>query len=129
MNTKETGNLGEAAAERYLKEKGYKILDKNYVFRIEGSPQMGEIDIIAKRYDTISFIEVKTLQDAGFSKLFSPEDKVDFWKKKKIVRAAEYWLTKNRIPLDSKWQIDTLAVTINPFTQKVSIRHFQNIAV
>jgi putative endonuclease len=129
MNTKETGNKGEKIAEEYLKERGYRILDKNYVFRIEGSPQMGEIDIIAKRYDTISFIEVKTLQNTGFSKLFSPEDKVDFWKKKRIVRTAEYWLTKNKIPLNSRWQVDTLAVTINPLTQESSIRHFKNVAV
>ena len=40
MNTKKTGDLGEEMAERYLKDRGYKILDKNYVFKIPGSPQM-----------------------------------------------------------------------------------------
>jgi putative endonuclease len=128
MNTKKIGNIGEIIAERYLKKKGYKILDKNYCFRISGSPQQGEVDIIAKRDDLISFIEVKTLQGRGFSKAFNPEDKVDFWKRKKIIKTAEHWLTKNKAALDSRWQIDTLAVIINPIEKKAKVRHLKNVA-
>lgn len=125
MNTKETGILGEKIASDYLKNKGYQILDKNYFFRIPGSPQKGEIDIITKRGDTISFIEVKTLRNPAT--LIRPEEKVDFRKKRKIAKAAESWLMKKKIPLNSKWQIDVLSIIIDSYNKTAKIRHFQNI--
>jgi putative endonuclease len=128
MNTKKIGDIGEEIAERYLKKKGYEILDKNYCFRIAGSPQQGEIDIIAKRGSLISFVEVKTLQSKGFSRLLNPEDKVDFWKRKRIIKTAEYWLNKNKTALDSRWQVDTIAVIINPFDKKARVKHLKNVA-
>lgn len=126
MNTKKLGNLGEKLAQRYLKSKGYKILDKNYFFRIPGAPQKGEIDIIAKKGDLVSFVEVKTLRQARGNP-FLPEDKVDFRKRKRIIKTAEYWLTKNKIPLDSKWQINIIAVTIDLSNKKAKIKYFKNI--
>lgn len=125
MDSKQLGNFGERIAEKYLKNKGYQILDRNYSFRVSGSPQKGEIDIIAKRGDTISFIEVKTLRNPAT--LIRPEEKVDFRKKRKIAKAAESWLMKKKIPLNSKWQIDVISVKINPLDKKAKIRHFENI--
>lgn len=58
MGSKQLGILGEQIAENYLKNKGYQILGKNYSFRIPGNPQKGEIDIMVKENDIISFIEV-----------------------------------------------------------------------
>ncbi|PJA02298.1 YraN family protein [bacterium (Candidatus Gribaldobacteria) CG_4_10_14_0_2_um_filter_36_18] len=122
MYTKRVGNLGERIAENYLKNKGYQILGRNFVFRIPGNPQKGEIDIVAKKGDTISFVEVKTLRDAlGFS----PEEKVNFSKSRKLVKTAESWLMKNKIPLNSKWQIDVISIKIEQ-NKKVKIDHFEN---
>ena len=137
MNKKEIGNLGEKIAGKYLKDKGYEILDKNYSFRIPGNPQKGEIDMVAKKSDIISFIEVKTLTEARgeqFSAI-SPEEKVDFWKQRKLVKTAESWLMKKKIPLNSKWQIDVIGIKIleekPSFAEategkKVEISHFEN---
>ncbi len=139
MKTKQIGNLGEKIAEKYLKNKGYEILDKNYFFRISGNPQKGEIDMVAKKSDIISFIEVKTLR--GRVALINPEEKVDFWKQRKLVKTAESWLMKKKIPLNSKWQIDVIAIKIDSNTRaiakgeeedlssspkKVEISHFEN---
>ena len=44
------GNIGERAAARYLKRKGYKILKRNYV------PLDHEIDIIAENREYTAFI-------------------------------------------------------------------------
>jgi len=126
MDTKKVGNFGERIAEKYLRDKGYQILDKNYSFRIPGNPQKGEIDIVAKKSDIISFIEVKTLfkSDRGQPPVISPEEKVNFGKQRKLVRMAESWLMKKKIPLNSKWQIDVISVRI---TQgKAKIWHFEN---
>jgi len=126
MSTKQTGKLGERIAENYLRGKGYQILDKNYSFRIPGNPQKGEIDIVVKKSDIISFIEVKTLRFASSVRggSFSPEEKVNFSKQRKLRQAAEGWLMKNKIPLNSKWQIDVISVRISK--GKAEISHFEN---
>ena len=123
MDKKETGNLGEKIAENYLRNKGYEILDKNFSFRIFGNPQKGEIDIVAKKSDIISFIEVKTLRTPDSP--ISPEEKVDFGKQRKLVKTAESWLMKKKIPLNSKWQIDVIAIELNS-NKKAKINHFEN---
>jgi len=126
MDTKKIGNLGEKIAENYLKKKGYKILEKNYEFRTFEGPQKGEIDIIAKRKDTITFFEIKTLKQSQ-TENFLPEDKVDFFKQRKIIKSAESWLIKNKISFNSKWQIDVIGIIVDPREKKAKIRHFQNV--
>jgi len=125
MQSKQIGVLGERVASDFLKKKNYQILDRNYSSKKVSGPIRGEIDIIAKKENTISFIEVKTLKD-NFGNGFSPEEKVNFPKQKKILKTAENWLMEKRIPLDSKWQIDVIAVEINSNLKKAKIRHFQN---
>jgi len=116
-------------AENYLKEKGYQILDRNYSFRIPGNPKKGEIDIIAKKSDIISFVEVKTLSAVlklgeGSPFPISPEEKVNFGKQRKLIKIAESWLMKKKIPLNSKWQIDVISVKIEK--GKAKVNHFEN---
>jgi len=120
MNSKKLGVLGERTTENDLKKKGYQILDRNYSFRIPGDLQRGEIDIVAKKGDTICFVEVKTLKDS----LFLPEEKVNFSKRKKLIITAESWLNKNKVPLNSKWQIDVISIEIK--NGKTKISHFEN---
>jgi len=122
MDSKKVGILGERIAEKYLKNKGYKILDRNYYFRIPGNPQKGEIDIIAKKGETTSFVEVKLLRNPAM--LISPEEKVNFSKMRKLIKTAESWLMKKKIPLNTKWQIDILAFEIR--SGKAKISHFEN---
>jgi len=124
MSSKQLGILGEQIAENYLKNKGYQILDKNYSSRISTGPKIGEIDIVAKKNDIISFIEVKTLRCTQ-GEPFSPEEKVDFGKQRKLVKTAESWLMEKKIPLNSKWQIDVIAIELN-LNKKVKINHFEN---
>ena len=56
------GNWGEDAAVRYLKTRGYEILDRNY------RSSWGEIDIIARQRDVLAFVEVKTRQCLKFGR-------------------------------------------------------------
>jgi len=129
MGKREIGDLGEKIALNYLKNKGYQILDKNYSFKIPGNPKKGEIDIIAQKSDIISFVEVKTLRLAPFAqgKPFLPEDKVNFQKQRKIIKAAESWLMKKKISLNSKWQIDVVSIVVDLNLKKARISHFKNI--
>jgi len=124
MNSRQVGFIGEKIALNYLKNKGYQILDKNYSSRVSTGPKIGEVDIIAKKSDIISFIEVKTLRLAQ-GEPFSPEEKVDFGKQRKLVKTAESWLMKKKIPLNSKWQIDVITIELN-LNKKAKINHFEN---
>ena len=123
MTTRQIGNFGERVAEKYLKDKGYQILDKNYSSKISIGPKIGEVDITVKKNDIISFIEVKTL--TRNLQIISPEEKVDFGKQRKLVKTAESWLMKKKIPLNSKWQIDVIAIELN-LNKKAKINHFEN---
>lgn len=130
MNSKEIGNIGEKIAQDYLQDKGYKILDRNYSFRIPDSPQKGEIDIVVEKEDTISFVEVKTLIHKNgrafqFPAIF-PEDKVDFRKQRKIIKTAQSYLLEKKYPLAKKWQIDVLAIEMDFAKRKAKIRHIKN---
>ena len=53
---KNMGLWGENKAVEFLKAKNYTILARNYHSRF------GEIDIIARKQNTIIFVEVKTAQ-------------------------------------------------------------------
>ena len=57
---KKLGQSGEKMAVKYLRKKGYRILEQNYRNRL------GEIDIIARQRKTIVFVEVKTRRDTRF---------------------------------------------------------------
>jgi len=127
MSTKTTGDLGEDVAVEYLEKNGFRILERNFIQRFAGAPQSAEIDIVAKKEDTISFIEVKTVVAKGESG-WSPEEKVNFQKQRKIMRAAEtWWLSKHKIDFDVPMQLDIIAVAIDPVTQKASIRYLPDI--
>lgn len=128
MNSNKIGVFGEKIAERYLKKKGYKILDRNYSERFISGPQKGEIDIIAKAQDTICFVEVKTLSRVrgGRTSASFPEEKVDFRKQRKIIKMAERWLRDKKIPLESKWQIDVISVIVDVKEKKAKVRHLKN---
>ena len=122
-NNKEIGKLGEDIAVKYLKSKGYKILDRNFE-KLVGSMKFGEIDVVARKSGTIVFCEVKAL---SAEKGFSPEQRVDFRKAEKIAKTAEIWLDERGKGQDTGWQIDVLAVVLDFKTRKAKIRHFKNI--
>ena len=48
------GERGENVAAKFLRNQGYKILERNY------RTSVGEIDIIARDGKTLVFVEVKT---------------------------------------------------------------------
>ena len=65
---------GEKAAEKYLKDKNYKIIDTNFRTRF------GEVDIIAKDGEFIVFVEVKTRGEKSFG---NPMEAVNYDKQRK----------------------------------------------
>lgn len=77
------GSRGEALAWNFLRKKGYAILEKNYRTRL------GEVDVIARKAESIVFVEVKTRRSDRFG---TPGEAVDFRKRRKLVRVAQIYL-------------------------------------
>ena len=98
---KTLGQRGEAAAARYLRRRGYKILARGDRF----GP--GELDLVMLDRDTIVFVEVKTRQshDAGH-----PAEAVDERKQRRLTRLAVTFLKRHGL-LEHPARFDVVAVT------------------
>ena len=113
------GDAGERIAEKYLENKGYAVIEKNYL------KPWGEIDIVAKKNGMIVFCEVKT-RDAKHTEHYLAEASVNRLKIRKLQKICETYLLQKRFPVEQKWQIDVLAISVDPETKKAEIKHFEN---
>ncbi len=95
-----TGKTGEELAAALLKDKGYKILARNY------KTKLGEIDIIASDRDTFCFVEVKTRHSDRFG---LPQEAVPAFQQRQISTAALTYLKENNL-LDKKARFDVISV-------------------
>ncbi len=82
------GKLGENTTEQYLIANGYVIVEKNF------HSAYGEVDIIAKKDNMISFIEVKTRKH---NSVITAREAVSKTKQVKIIKTAAMYLSKNAI--------------------------------
>lgn len=81
------GSAGEQAAARYLTERGYRVLDRNW-----HSPDpcvRGELDLVVKRRRTLVICEVKTRTG---TRLAHPAEAVTWEKAARLRRLAAVWL-------------------------------------
>ena len=87
ISKKSIGKAGEEKAARYLIEKGYSIVARNW------QTKSGEIDIIALSNDVLVFVEVKTLPNGNVDML---SHVLDDRKQKKIIETSKRFLLINR---------------------------------
>lgn len=123
-NRQKLGGAGEEEAVNYLKKRGYKILDRNWQPKFSAR-KIGELDIVAKRDKTLVFCEVKTLTGGSHSS-FSPEDKVNYFKQRILIKTAKLYILEKKLDPELPWQIDILAVWFDEFGRKWAVRHFPN---
>lgn len=109
----ELGQTGEEMALKHIKGLGYQVLEQNWRFGRE------EIDIIAKDGDMLVIVEVKTRATAWFGE---PEFAVTRSKQRTLIRAAEAYIIKN--DLDVETRFDIISVIITP-TQK-TVHHIED---
>lgn len=112
------GLLGEDIAVDYLKNKGYKIIERNFRKKYE------EIDIVAVIGSTLVFIEVKTRTSKSFG---TPFEGISSFKVNHLVQLAQYYKqTHNNLPDDMR--IDAIGILLG-FENKVEeIEHLENIS-
>jgi putative endonuclease len=113
---KTLGQRGEAAAARYVRRRGYKILARSDRF----GP--GEIDLVALDRDRIVFIEVKTRQS---QEMGHPAEAVDEQKQRRLARLAVTFLKRHGL-LECPARFDVIAVTWPDGKRRPVIEHMPN---
>ena len=129
LNNKVIGNQGELLTAIYLKSKGFKLLEMNYL------KKWGEIDVIVQKDKKVHFVEVKTvsygtkaeLEEAVLRGTYRPEENVHENKIRKLARAIESWISERKWTGD--WQIDVAAVRSVPRETYATINMIENIVI
>ena len=114
MGNKETGQNGEEKAAQYLIEKGYEIIERNY------KTKSGEIDIIAKKAETIVFLEVKTLPQATPDMLSSV---LNQQKLQRILKTSKRFLLNHRQYSNSYIRFDVIVLDMQGLPE---VYHIEN---
>lgn len=97
------GESGEEAAFEFLKNEGYRILERNY------TTPLGEIDIIAQDRDCLVFVEVKSLSDTSY---ILPQEMLNKRKQEQIIRVALSYLKAKGLS-DADCRFDCVAVVFS----------------
>jgi putative endonuclease len=110
------GDRGEAAAEKFLKRLGYKIV------AARDRTALGELDLVAVDGRTVVFVEVKTRHshEAGH-----PVEAVDATKQARLTRLALAFLKRHDL-LESAARFDVVAITWQDGAAAPQIEHFVN---
>ncbi len=112
------GEAGENYVCTYLENKDYEILSRNYHSRY------GEIDIVARKNNTIAFVEVKT---GTLDSLAGGFERITKSKLRKIFKTAADYLMKNNLLCHSR--IDCAQVTVNGADNRLlEISYIENVA-
>ena len=96
MSTKQDGDWGEALVEKYLSERGCRIVEREWRCRF------GEIDIIAADRHYVVFVEVKLRTSDRFVRAGAY---VTPAKQTRIRTAASLWLAEHETELQPRFDV------------------------
>ena len=94
------GHRGEALAALFLRCKLYRITARRY------KTPVGEIDLIAERFGTTVFVEVKARSRAE-----SEAETLESVNQARILRAAQYWLARHPAKAATPLRFDIIVLT------------------
>lgn len=109
----ELGKQGEEQAVYFLQKNGYEILETNWIF------QKAEIDVIARKEDTLAIIEVKTRSSIDFG---LPQDFVKPKKIQLLVKAVNEYVIQNQLDVSVRFDI----IAIHKNANKFIIEHLED---
>ncbi len=118
-HNKDIGQRGEVEAIIYLRKKGYQILQQNF------QTHWGEIDIIAKKDNTICFFEVKTRIGVSYGR---PHDSINAGKINRLSRPIHYFLLQNNLK-NYKLSLDVLSIILKSNLNVENIQHFKSVSL
>ena len=91
LSNRLTGAWGEELALRYLKRRGYELVERNYRTRY------GELDLILRQEGSLVFVEVKLRRGTGFG---DPLEAVTPRKQAAIRAMAERYISEKQPDFD-----------------------------
>src|SRR3990167_10290625 len=110
----EIGEKGEEIATKWLENKGFIVVNRNY------RKKWGELDIVAEKEEIVHFVEVKTVSRRSFGGHFEqevnnyrPEDNMHPWKLKRLKRAIQTYLLEKYKKEEPLWQFDLACVFLD----------------
>ncbi|SDH00019.1 putative endonuclease [Psychroflexus sediminis] len=104
----ELGKSGEKDAVNFLRNKGYDILETNYVY------DKAEVDIIAKSGEYLVVVEVKTRSTPDFG---DPQDFLKPAQIKRLIKAVDYYINEKDIDLEVRF--DIIAIIKNKLGKRI----------
>ncbi|MBK7629306.1 MAG: YraN family protein [Ignavibacteriales bacterium] len=115
-NKRDLGKEGEDIAVKYLTEKGFIIIERNYHYSTKG-----EIDVIANDKNQLVFVEVKSRINLEYGE---PEYAINPKKIKQIKKMAELYLFDKEID-EADCRFDVVAILLGDGSNPV-INHYEN---
>jgi putative endonuclease len=122
------GQLGESIAVTFLKNHGFRVLERNY------TRKWGELDIIAEKDQELHFIEVKAVSreknrnnTKDIRDQYRPEENMHPIKLRKIYRTIQSYLIDRHIPDSMVWQIDLVCVYLDSVQKQAKVKIIENI--
>ena len=109
----ELGKKGEQLAVDYLLKNNYTVIERNYRF------DKAEVDIIAKKNETLAIIEVKTRSTSDFG---NPQDFVKPKQIQRLVKAVHEYVTENDLDVEIRFDIIAIIKTGKSF----DVEHLEN---
>jgi putative endonuclease len=101
VNTRVVGDQAETLALQYLELQGLRPVERNYRCRL------GEIDLVMLDADYLVFVEVRYRSGR---RLVPAVQTVDYFKQRKLGRAAEMYLARGRAHSDRKARFDVVGI-------------------
>jgi putative endonuclease len=105
VNRRERGARVETAALAFLQSHGLQSLARN------ASARSGELDLVMREGDTVVFVEVRYRASQAFG---GGAASVDFFKQRKLVRAAQLWLLRHPQLANAPCRFDVIAASGTP---------------
>lgn len=111
FNKRVAGYKAEERAAVYLKNLGYKILDKNFTIR------GGEIDLVARDRDVLVFVEVKMRLSNEFGTAL---ESINYFKIKALKKTALFYIQKIKWG-DKPYRFDLVTIDTNFGETKIEV--------
>ena len=108
------GELGERIAERWLRRRGWRVVQRRF------RNGHRDIDLVVERDGTIVFVEVKARKGPEFG---GPVQAVNYRKRKQLERSAMVWIDRHGRE-DESYRFDVVGVLLDGAAVRVC--HVEN---
>jgi putative endonuclease len=110
----EFGAVGERVAERWLRRRGWRVLQRRF------RSGHRDIDLVAERDGLVAFVEVKARRGSDFG---DPVEAVHWRKQRELVRSATVWIDRHGRPNET-YRFDVIGVLVEG--NSVRVKHIEN---